>query len=380
MTDAKPRVLFVAHTAALGGPTHSLLVLLRYLKARYEVAVLLPEQGPACSALEEEGVRQFMIPGLTLGRVREIHGLIKQEAFDLIYGNNPSGCARNAMLAAKIAGRPFVWHLRGVKNHWTWRKGLFLRMADTRVAVSQACANSIQRFIGKRDTKVVYNGVELGMFAGDRCAARSYLTEQIGLPSGARCLLSVAQLTPRKGHEHAVRLMARVVERAPDAHLLIAGALDRNRRYADDIRRLIQSSNLGEHIHLLGFRRDLPSILPGCDALIHTAKQDPHPRAVLEAMAAGIPVVAFAVDGVAETVDDGETGRLLRLGDEAGMASAISGILESPKTAEDMGRKGKERASTHFTAERTAMQIADIIDGLLSPRPPAPAASLVGSA
>jgi glycosyltransferase involved in cell wall biosynthesis len=365
MAEARARILFVAHTAEIGGPTHSLMMLLQHLRDRYQVAVLLPERGPLRDWLVDAGIAVFMIPGLRVETVFRIYRLIRREQFDLVYGNNPNNSARNSLLAAKLAGKPFIWHFRGMKWHWGWYSGVFLRWADKIVAVSHACAQSLARFYPVDEIEVVYNGVEVSAFCENGAAAGAYLREQVGLPPEAQVLIGVSHLLPRKGLEQAIATMTELAKRAPNVHLVIAGSCDRDPSYAESIRRMIDRTGLEGRIHLLGLRTDIPLLLQGADVFLHTARRDPHPRAVIEAMAAGLPVVSFAVDGVAETVVDGETGYLIPPGDTTGMANAVLSFLHNPERRRDFGRRGRERVREHFTAAGTAARVGRIIDSLL---------------
>jgi glycosyltransferase involved in cell wall biosynthesis len=372
MPAPKPsaRLLFVAHTARLGGPTFSLLLLLRYLRQGYEVAVLLPEDGALCQLLAEEDIPYFIIPGLGRRTIYNIFQLVCRQGFDLVYGNNPSSCSRNALFAAKLARKPFIWHFRGIKWHWDRRKGRFINWADAVVAASRSCAESIERFRPLKDIEVIYNGVELSTFPGSGTRTRSDLAGHLGLTEPAHYLISVSHVTPLKGHEKALEVMARVVAHRPDAHLLIAGSLERDPSYYDKIRRLLRHLGLEQHVHLLGFRPDVPRLLAGAELFLHTAGRDAHPRAVIEAMAAGLPVVAYAVDGVAETVVEGATGRLLPWGAVEKMAQVIVSLLNSPAQRAEMGRQAQARVAQHFTAAGTAAQVAQVIDKLLERQRP----------
>ena len=362
-TKAPARILFVAHTASLGGPSFSLLMLVRHLRHGYQVAVLLPEDGELGQLLTEEDIAYFVIPGLGTRTIYQMFQLIRREGFDLVYGNNPSTCSRNALFAAKLARRPFIWHFRGIKWHWGRRQGFFIDWADAVVAVSQSCAESIRRFRPTKAIEVVYNGVELSSCNGTD--TRSDLVRQLGLSEKARTILSVSHVIPRKGHKKALEVMARVVEKLPDVHLLVAGSLERDPDYCAEVRRLIKQFALEQHVHLLGFRSDIPRLLAGADLFLHTAERDTHPRAVIEAMAAGVPVVAYAVDGVAETVVNGETGRLLPWGAVEDMAAAILSLLRSPVCVAEMGKRAQARVEQHFMASETAKHIAQVIDKVL---------------
>ena len=352
------------HTAEIGGPSHSLHTLVRHLRDTYDCVVLLPEDGRLRDLLKGDGISTFVIPALRSRKIFSILQLLRQERIDLVYGNSPSSCSRNAMLAAKLARKPFIWHFRSTKWHWTWHKAFFLRWADQLVAVSQACAESLRRFY-PRDIHVIHNGVELADFVGDRTEARKYLADLVSLSPLAPCLISVSVLVHRKGHEHAVAAIAHLIKEIPNAHLVVAGMLDRDPSYTSEIRAKIRRQGLDGHVHLLGLRTDVARLLLGSDVFLHSATRDPHPRAVIEAMAAGLPVVAFAVDGVAETIVDGETGYLIERGDATGMATAAHNLLADPAKASEMGRSGQERVRRHFTSARTATRIGHVIDSLL---------------
>lgn len=366
VTDHKrPRILFVNYTAGISGPTHSLMAVLPFLKHKYEVSVFLHEEGFLSHWLAEQHIPTFIIPDLSLASVFKIYRLLRREKIDLVYGNNPSGTSRKAILASWLAGIPFIWHFRGVKWHWGWRKGIFLRLVNRVVAVSEACAQSLDRFYPAEKIHVIYNGVDLPAFDVDRTGGHQYLTDLLGLPADAQFLIHVSHVMPRKGQESAVAVMKQLVEQNPHVHLVIAGSLDRDPAYTQLIRALIHKENLENHVHLLGMRDDIPQLLASADVFLHTARVDAHPRAVIEAMAVELPVVGFAVDGVAETVEDGVTGCLVPPGDIEKMAATIHDLLQAPDLIHRMGQAGLQRVREHFTADGTAAKIEQLIGELL---------------
>jgi glycosyltransferase involved in cell wall biosynthesis len=170
----------------------------------------------------------------------------------------------------------------------------------------------------------------------------------------------------RKRVDHAVEIMAKLLPSWPTAHLLVIGRIEREPQYTEMIRNLIRERGLSGHVHLLGLRRDVPQLLKAGDVFLHTAERDPHPRAVLEAMAAELPVVAFSVDGVAETVVDGVSGKLVPFGEVAQAANAIDALLRDTDRRLRMGRQGRRRIEESFTAERTASGVAAVIAELLA--------------
>jgi len=167
---------------------------------------------------------------------------------------------------------------------------------------------------------------------------------------------------------HAIEAFRAIVRELPDARLWLAGLLTREPDYVERVRKLIREWSLGGRVELLGFRNDARRLLRAADLLLHTAVADPHPRSVIEAMAAGRPVVAFAVDGVAETVVDGVTGRLVAPEDPDALAGAALELLRDPEARRRMGDAARERARSHFSDRGTADRVDAVIRDVLNAR------------
>jgi glycosyltransferase involved in cell wall biosynthesis len=135
--------------------------------------------------------------------------------------------------------------------------------------------------------------------------------------------------------------------------------------YAQPLANQVRDLGLDARIKFLGFRDDFTSILSGSDIFLHTPQKDPHPIAVLGAMASRLPVVAFAVDGVQEQVVHGQTGFLVPFGDNSGLVSALRNCLDDPELRSRMGQKGYVRVQQLFTAEVMVQKISQIINSLL---------------
>lgn len=365
--DGRPRVLFVSYTADQTGPTNSLRHLLNYLPDRFGVGVVSSGHGLFSEWLAEKGIPYFSLPSMTKRQIPALARLIRDEGFDLVYGNNTGSCSKNAFVASRLAGVPFICHLRGMALSRGWWKLWFLRFCEAAVAVSEATAEVHVEYAGERP-RVVYNGVDVEPWSLDREAARRRLLGVTGFPEDATVLIGVAHLNPRKGQAMAVRALARIADSHPSAHLALVGALDRDPAYVAGIRDLVAEAGLESRVAVTGFQADVPPLVAGADAFVHTAVADPHPRAVLEAMTASLPVVAFAVDGVAETVLDGETGLLVPENDVAALADAMARVVASDELRQRLGRKGRRRLEAHFRAEDTARNVGDIIAEVLATR------------
>lgn len=362
------RLLFVSSSSRAGGPTNSLLLLLEHFRRDRDVAVLLPDGGPFVDTLQERGIRFFSLPALTKRYLPRMAGLVRREGFDLVYSNNTRGPSRLAFLAAAFQRVPFVCHVRSMEWDKSWVDLAHLRWADAVIAVSRACADSVRRFVPGDRLHVVYNGVPILPHDRSGRARRREILARIGVSEESQLLLNVSHVCDRKGQEHAVRAMKPVLERNPDAVLCIAGSLNRQPDYVERLTGLIRAAGLEDRVRLLGFRDDVTDLLQAADLYVHTAVEDPHPRSVIEAMAAGLPVVAFSVDGVSETVVNGETGRLVAVGDWGGLARAILEIACANGAARRMGTAGRSRVERCFSDRATAGQVSEILERAVSAR------------
>ena len=183
----------------------------------------------------------------------------------------------------------------------------------------------------------------------------------LGINDGEPVVGSVGNLRLVKNHEMFVRAMAEVCRRQPKARGLIAGQpLDSEPAYGAKIREEIHRLALQDHLLLAGFRSDVPALLRRLAVVCLTSHSEGMPNAVLEAMAAGRPVVAVRVGGVPELVEDGANGLLVEPGDHQAMAEAVLRLLASPETAEAMGQEGRRRAEQRHGCPATARRLSEL--------------------
>lgn len=356
---AQIRVLFISHTAEWVGPTRSLFLLLKHLDASLLPAVVVPEAGAFAERVSELGVRVHRLPTLTKWSIPRLVRLIRRQRIELVYANNTHGSSRVAWVAARMSRVPFVTHVRGMAWDRTWLRMGYLGWTDRVVAVSRACAESVMRFTRSVSLEVVHNGVELSD-DDSRVQGRS--------ESAGPTILSLSHICARKGQLHAVEAFRTVHAEFPHARLVLAGRLDREPDYVRKVKDRVEEYALRESVSLPGFSPDIDGRLAEADVLLHTALADPHPRAVVEAMAAGLPVVAFATDGVAETVVSEVTGRLVPTGDTPALSQALSDVLRDEPEARRMGREGRNRALALFSAAGTAREVSRIVREVVAGR------------
>jgi glycosyltransferase involved in cell wall biosynthesis len=175
-------------------------------------------------------------------------------------------------------------------------------------------------------------------------------------------ILFAGRVTPLKRVMDLVQAFAKIAQQVPAAQLCIAGECDSERSYVESVRGFIQRANLGDRVHLLGALAEdaILDEFARCDVLALSSVQENLPLVIAQAMAAGKPVVATRVGGVAEMVSDGETGFLVDVGDIDELASALLHLLQDPALRARMGQAGRGLAVKHYYVDTVAQRTHDV--------------------
>lgn len=195
-------------------------------------------------------------------------------------------------------------------------------------------------------------------------AAGAKLRKELGIKLEVPVAVVVAELSRVKNHEQLFRAWRLVVRELPEAVLLVAGEGERRRV----LERLVAELDLTAQVRFLGFYQNVPALLAAADVVVLTSKREGLPRVILEAMAAGKPVVATDVRGNRELVVNGETGYLVRVGDVAGTAAALLRFLRDREGAARMGVAGRRRLEP-YELSRVVGLMAQIYRRFLSEAP-----------
>lgn len=358
------RILFVQYTSEWTGPSSSLVLLARGLRAKHELLAVLPGRGELAQRLADEGVDVRIFPAITKWQLVRLARLVRREAVDIVYANDENSTSRIAALAAHFGGGRYVCHVRSMGWNKSWLRLGYLRSADAVIAVSHACADSIRRFVRPGHLYVVHNGVSVEQLQPALECDRDHLRRMLDLPKEVVIVMGVAHLCERKGQLHSIEALGRLSLRRPDVHLCLVGSLSRDKSYVGKLRSMARLLGVEDRVHLMGFRPDVARLIRGAEVFVHTALVDPHPRAVVEAMAAARPVVAFDIDGVSETVVDGETGLLVQHKDDDLLAGALLELLDDPERAAGMGRAGRRRVESVFMDSAVTAKVRRILERL----------------
>lgn len=377
-------VLYVNHTGVVSGGERSLLGLLGALPADVHALVASP-RGGLSEELERLRVPTTAIVG-TAGSLR-LHPLHTPQALaelsvaalqvsraarrhraELVHANSIR--AGIVLAGARVSKAAKVVHVRdclppGPVSRATMR--LIGASATTVIANSRYTADSVRALAPRARIEVVHNAVDLKRWDPariDREPARDALGE-----AGRRGLLLgvVAQLSPWKGQDTAIEALRLLSAEGIDAHLLLIGSAKfvaratrfDNEAYVARLRTLIADAGLEDRVSWLGERQDVPELVRALDILLLPSWEEPFGRALIEAMALGVPVVSTNVGGPPEIVEDGREGFLLAPRDPAAWAASIRRIADSPTLASEMGDAGRLKVKQSFTVEnQTAAMLA----------------------
>jgi len=298
--------------------------------------------------------------------------LMRHYRIDLVHTN--SLVIIDGALAARLSGVPHVWHAREVFTedspyhflfgHLGHRIALSLidYLSDRIIAISSAVGHSLGHTDRLFRSIVVYNAVEVSVT--ETSAARERIRQMLNIPNGVHLVGEVARLAPIKGYDDYVRAAAQVHQEMPNTRFVAVGdAL--SEAYQQSISELIARLGMDQDIILMGFRHDVADIMGALDLLVLPSHYEPFGRVLVEAMAAGKPVIGTKVGGIPEIIENGTNGLLVAPGSPDALAGAIIRILQDPDMARRMGAAGRQLAKARFGPERYVAQIQDAYEGLI---------------
>ncbi len=317
-------------------------------------------------------LRRRIHPWDDLCALLELWRLMRRGRYALVHTHN-SKAGILGRLAARWAGVPVVIHtyhscvfryphLRPWQQRvFLWTERLAARWTDYFVAISEGLRREfLDAGIAPPDRiAVVYSGIDVAQFQ-QPVALNGYRTA-LGLQSDDLVLGSVARLDVGKGHQELFEAVVRLRPRFPRLHVLCVGDGPLRSRLTEQLRRL----RLTDCIHLLGERRDVPQLTQLFDVAVLASDYEGMGRVLLEAQAAGKPVVATKAGGIPDVVKDGETGYLVPVGDTQALAKALERLLADAFLRQKMGRAALEWIGERFSSQRMCEQLQALYRRLL---------------
>jgi glycosyltransferase involved in cell wall biosynthesis len=335
------------------GGQNQVLVTVMGMRAMGHRATLVAHPGGELRQRAKEGLDLIPLAPKTemdLSAAWRLSRVVKRLKPDVIHAHDPHGVAMAGLalsMSTQLAKPPLIasrrvdFHLRGGRmSRWKYRQ------VDFFICASEA----IRRMLvadGVPDTRTctVHEGIDIERV---EAAPPAKLHEELWLPHQAPLVGNVAALTPHKGQRHLIEAAALVVRHVPDARFIVAGEGE----LRESLARQIKEHRLDKHVMLTGFRPDVLSLHKAFDIFVMSSITEGLGTSLLDAMAAGKPVVATSTGGIPEVVAEGVTGFLVPPRDHAAMAGAIVTLLKDAGLRQRMGAAGRARAREYFSADR----------------------------
>lgn len=365
------RVFHMVDSLKLGGSENQVVQLAcRLNSSRHCVTVgCLRLEGAYVGELRRAGIPvvQFPLPGGLLhpGSVLQLFRLarfLRRRQFGVVHTHD---------LWSNLVGVPAAWlarvpiiisSRRDLAHFWwytPWRRTILRRVQNLGTFVL-ANSEAVRDFLVKEDSfrpdkiRVIRNAVDFERFSRARGEREKLFP---GLRREHKLVVLVGNMNLLvKGHSYLIEAARTICHMLPETRFIFIG----DGRQRPKLEQQVQESGLQENFLFLGHRNDVPELLSACDLSVLPSTAEGLPNAVLEAQAAGLAVVASAVGGTPETIEDGVTGLLVPPRDPGALAQAILRLLQDAELARRVARAGQERVRTSFSFDRLLRETREL--------------------
>lgn len=367
----RPRVLHLITSFEIGGTERQAVELLKRLnRERYDVRLaVLRNEGPFYSEIQAQfpDVPEFPLTSFynanALKQLARLRRLLLGEKTDILHAHDFYSSFLGAA-AARLCGVRVIACQRHLKlsDRRAHRAGtrLIHRLAHRILVNSEAIRDHIIGRDGASPDKIVVikNGV---VASQSRANSHDELCGEIGINSSSTLVGIVARLQEVKGHHYFIEAAANALRTRTDAHFVLVG----DGPLRGEIERQAVELGIADRVHLMGDRGDVSQLVGAFDLLVLSSLHEGLPNAVMEAMSAGVPVVATSVGGTKELITDGETGYLAPPENSPALADRIVFALGDEAHRDDIVSAARRRVTTRFGIERMVESVEALYDEMM---------------
>ncbi|NQU12260.1 glycosyltransferase [bacterium] len=293
--------------------------------------------------------------------------LVRQERIQVVHTHNAAPHFYGA-LGGRLAGAR-VLHTEHGKNlgdeRRSWRLNRWVApLTDLTAAVSEKVAEEAltREGVPRHRLRLVPNGIPVERFQAP--VDRSALRRELGLTPSHLLVGTVGRLVPEKNYPLLIAAFARLAASGAAVHLVLVG----DGRARADLERAVAARGLARRVSFLGTRSDIPALLGSFDAFVLSSDTEGMPMALLEAMAAGCPIVVTAVGGNAQLIGHDQQGLLVPPRDEPALATALARLLDEPATAGRLGQAARARVTEQYSVQQMTRAYEELWRQLASRR------------
>ena len=373
MTGKTHTILHLIDTTGPGGAETVFTNLLRELeKSEYRNVVVLRGEGWVADQVRKLGMEPRIIDSkgsFNLGYLLSLRQLVRSENVSLIHSHLLGSNVYGALLAM-ICRIPMIATFHGAVDVASGERLLRTKFSIIGLGASAiVCVSSrLQEELSERSPfparklRLIYNGVDPEQF---KAPPAGNLKEELGLPDKARLVVSIGNIRPAKGYEYLIEAACEVAQTDPDTHFVVVG--HQKKALFDQLQAQIAQSPIKPNIHFLGFREDVGNILKQADIFLLPSVSEGFSISTVEAMMAGVPVIATRSGGPEEILENEQTGLLIPPAD----ASAIVAALKRMTDTELMGKittNAGQVALARFSLDAMQDHYRELYTGLLPSR------------
>ncbi|MCG8348313.1 MAG: glycosyltransferase family 4 protein [Chloroflexales bacterium] len=379
------RAMFVHRWGAImaGGELWLRELIIQLRQQNVAISVALSIDGPLYANLREMGVATHLTEleflratprsALLKSSVGLLHsalrlwGLIIATRTQIVHAFSAEA-AEVAYLATRLARAPLTVTVHNCGPFPRFDL-MILRCCEQIIAISQAVATDLQMAgIPAQRITLIPSGVT---FASRDSGTAGALRQELGLAPTARIIGLIATLESKKAQDVLIAAVPAILARFPDAHILLIGAAHASSpgapgRYEQQLRQLASDLRVAEHVHFLGYRPAAATFIHQFDVAVLCSRKEALGLAAIEALAAGAPLVATAVEGLKEVVADGNTGLLVPPDDPSALAAAIIRLLADRALGAQLAARGSQAVRERYDAARLAERHCRLYSDLLA--------------
>nr|WP_215226620.1 glycosyltransferase family 4 protein [Echinicola shivajiensis] len=348
-----------------------------------EPITVLPFDGPLVNQIEDLGFKVILLDhgvlrrknlspqglvklGLQLFRSsRKLAKLVKEKEVKLIYTNSNANVVGG--IVSRLTGVKHIWHIHEIILQPKWFKYVLEKYikytGQLAVCVSKAVMENMRPNLPDHKIKLLYNGIDYLPFK----ETKYNLKAEIGIPQDTILIGMIARVHFWKGQTYFLDVAKELASKYDQIHFVMVGDAFTGYEYLyDEIKHKIKENGLEGKVTDLGYRTDVPEIMSGLDIfMLPSILPDPLPTTVLEAMAAGKPVIATNHGGAKEMVLDGQTGHLVPWDNAPKAASAFEQLIGDEHLRISFGNAGQQRVIKDFSIEAYIKNMGEIFQSIL---------------
>lgn len=358
------RIMEIISCDGINGPVIHCLHLCRELSRRgHTVTLLCPPNAWIAQQLAGEPIEVLYskMKRFPPGELRRVAKEIRSRGIEVVHTHMSKAHFFGVLL------RWFAWvpsvataHSQHFQLHWM--------LNDLVIGVSEATRKYQVRhnLVLPKRSVTIYNFVQPELLEVHPAEKREQTRTSLGATEGDLLLGIVATVLPNKGHHFLIRALPKIRDAVPNVRLAIIGA-ELAAGYSEQLRREIMELNLEDHVSWAGRRTDIPAVMAALDVCVITSLAENLPMVALEAMAAGVPVVATSVGGIPECVIHEKTGFLVPPKKIDALADALIALLNNPEKRRQIGTAGRAHVAENFLAPKQVSLIEKAFQRVIPP-------------